>query len=152
MIFVSYHESEGKTNLFHRVLGQVLLALTRENSGLPPLGFAVDCGTANDLIISTGCGRITTPDLRGPFWDQCSVARIEGVPYFPFGQLCYCNIPVMLSIDTLHLLKRFSSHHQSATRTIWWGSCYVDFSTLLGGGPTSCMPDCVLSRACFATV
>ena len=44
MIFVSYHESEGKTNLFHRVLGQVLLALTRENNDLPPLGFAVDCG------------------------------------------------------------------------------------------------------------
>lgn len=56
---------KGKTRLFMSVLGQVLESFTIANSRVPPLGFAVDGGTTNELICAAGCGLLSDNELVG---------------------------------------------------------------------------------------
>ena len=82
--------SNGKTDLFYRILGMCMEALTLSNGNVPPLGFAVDGGSTNQLALRAGLGLIDTKLLTGAFWGRCSLRPLVAkIPYFCFQQLVY---------------------------------------------------------------
>lgn len=125
--------SAGKTDLFFTVLGQILFALTKANSGKPPQGYAFDAGTCNYKMMSAALGLLPPSEMVGPFWSRCQVEALH-MPMMPFGVLKYNSFPILGSLDCLHTLKRWTIQHSLGSRTVHWGSCWVDYWGMLDVG------------------
>ncbi|CAE7212132.1 unnamed protein product [Symbiodinium sp. CCMP2592] len=128
--------SGDKAELFVTVLGQTLQAMT-EAAGLPPFGFAVDGGSSNYLARKLAMGlEPLERHATKPFFKDCVHEPVRLGPFFPFSRLVHSpsGETILASLDALHVAKRLSCHHQSASRTPCWGASHCDLTTALQAG------------------
>ena len=135
MVPVAPAKDKSKCELFFSLVGRTMQALTEANSGIPPLGFAIDGGTCNAKLLAAGLGLLPAEELAagGTFWAACSVSPVKA-PFFPFGILRYGSSPVLCSLDANHCLKRFTIHHLLGQKTVQWGDMFCDLSGMLKQG------------------
>jgi hypothetical protein len=120
-------------------MDEVLHALTAANSGLPPVGATYDGGTVNSMLHQVFVGMRDMTELQDcKFFSKCTVGRIS-LPYVPYGFLEYHDKPdskhvLIGGMDTRHCVKRMVAHANVGTRTIYWGACFTDLSTMVPQG------------------
>ena len=126
-----------KAGLFVEILGNTMQAMTEAADGTPPFGFAVDGGSSNYLARKLAMGLEPLEAYSDlPFWKDCVHEPVRLGPWFPFSLLQHRRSGeiILCSLDCLHVAKRFSCHHQSASRTVAWGASHCDLTAGLAAG------------------
>ncbi|CAE7230860.1 unnamed protein product, partial [Symbiodinium sp. CCMP2456] len=118
-----------------RILDMVLHCISQETPHLP-IGIATDAGACNkltqDFLLGEEVPKAVIEDTR--FFSRCESHNLDFLQYVTWGYRSIDGRPLVGSLDALHTLKRYSYHHNSCQRTIYWGSYFTDLSAMLAEG------------------
>ena len=111
-------------------------AATKANSHLPPIAGSWDGGGANYLVNALYLG-LLPEGLRKelPFFKDCSVRKMEGIPMFCYSSLFYKDAHFIAGCnDAPHIMKRYSFHLVSGCRTVRMGAFLVSLTPMVASG------------------
>ena len=130
------HNSAAKAPLMLEYAGQALQATANAN-GVPAMGVAMDGATTNSQLLRATLGLLPQSELsQATFFSECSTEAMPAkIRYWPFRSLVWKKKHRILgSLDCLHALKRYTTHHFAGSRVVHFGHSAMIPSTLLVGG------------------
>ena len=109
------------------LVGQLLESFEKAGRKALPVSVAYDGGTSNSLLNAVLLGLVDQDEMSDyPFFRSVSVAR-PNLKMFPLGVLrSKSKQYISGSNDSFHCLKAFTLHHNSASRTVFYGLFAVD--------------------------